>query len=201
MLKRLICACAAALCCLLALIPAFPVTAQAAPESGSGSIPFQPNPLYEGIVDPEVFTSTIVHRPHVHKGDEDYVSLSAAAKQLRKAMVKRDDFITLHFKTEDDLEDSIYALSDKAMDHTGKPKEGDYLKFTYGGWEAEYYWSYYDDAYHVDVDFYLRYYTTAKQEAKMDDYVEDLLDDLDLYDNTDYQKIKGIYDYITETVR
>ena len=99
-----------ALCCLLALIPALPVTAQATSERGSGTIPFQPNPLYEGIVDPEVFTSTIVHRPHVHKGDEDYVSLSAAAKQLRKAMVRRDDFITLHFTaTADSASDALYA--------------------------------------------------------------------------------------------
>ena len=191
-----------ALCCLLALIPALPVTAQATSERGSGTIPFQPNPLYEGIVDPEVFTSTIVHRPHVHNGDEDYVSLSAAAKQLRKAMVRRDDFITLHFTaTADSASDALYAVSDKAMAHTGNPKEGDYLKFTYGGWEAQYYYDYSGGQYYLDVDFYLSYYTTAKQEAKMDDYVEDLLDDLDLYDNSDYQKIKGIYDYIAETVR
>lgn len=190
------------LSCLLALIPAFPIAAQATPNQGSGSIEFQPNPLYEGLVNPEVFTSQAKERPSTFKGESDYVSMSAAAKQLRKAMVKRSSYIALSYvTTNDDISATVHELSDTAMKHTGNPKEGDYLRFTYGGWDAWYSWDYYDGEYHVDVEYDLYYYTTAKQEEKMDDYVDDLLDDLDLYDNSDYQKIKGIYDYITETVR
>ena len=190
------------LSCLLALIPAFPVAAQATPNRGSGSIEFQPNPLYEGLVNPEVFTSQATQRPSTHKGESDYVSMSSAAKQLRKAMVKRSSYIALSYvTTNDDITATVHELSDLAMNHTGNPKEGDYLRFTYGGWDAWFNWDYYDGEYHVDVEYDLYYYTTAKQESTMDAYVEDLLDELDLYDNSDYQKIKGIYDYITETVR
>ena len=191
------------LSCLLTLIPAFPITAKAeTPTSGSGTIEFQPNPIYKDLVDPEYFTSQVRERPTTYKGESDYVSMSSAAKQLRKAMVKRSDYVTLSYvTTNDDITATVHELSDTAMKHTGNPKEGDYLKFTYGGWDASFWWDYYDGEYHVDVEYDLRYYTTAKQESKMDDYVEDLLDELDLYDNSDYQKIKGIYDYITETVR
>ena len=58
-----------ALCCLLALIPAVPVSVQAAPDIEKISVPFQQNPLYKGLVDPEVFTSKTCYRPPVHKGE------------------------------------------------------------------------------------------------------------------------------------
>lgn len=191
-----------AICCILALIPAVPVAVEATPEKGTISVPFQQNPLYKGLVDPEIFTVNTSYRPPVYKGESDYVSMATAAKQIRKAMVNREPYVTVRCTTTDsDLSGALEEIFEKALAHTGKPKEGDYLKFTHGGWEANGSYISEGDTYYLDVSYDLYYYTTAKQEAMVDDYIDDLLDDLDLEDNSDYQKIKGIYDYITETVR
>lgn len=84
----------------------------------------------------------------------------------------------------------------KAVAHNGYPDQGDYLMYQYGGFNAKY--SYYpDDArYRGTVTFTLQYYTNADQEKDVTDYVESVLDRLDLEGLHDIEKIRRIYKYI-----
>ena len=189
------------LCTLLTLVPASVLPVKAAePEVKTGSA-IHLNPRYQGVLNPNMFGSRAKSAPKTYAATS-YVSEASAAKQMRQAMVERAYAFSVSFKSaESSAQDAVYAMFDKAVAHTGNPKEGDYLLYTYGGWYAS--WSYYYDSgyYYISIDFDLDYYTTASQEAAMDTAVKNLMAKLDLDGKTDYQKIYAIYDYITETVR
>ena len=192
------------LCSLLTLLPvgALPVDAiESQVGIHRGSIPFQPNPLYEDLVDSSTQENFADAQPIKTYGSVTHLSFNAAAKELREAMVERATLLEIHYKVTTDVEDSIYDLIDAAMVHTGNPKEGDYLLYTFAGWKANYMYKYEDGAYYISASYTLSYYTTADQETEMDKAVDNLLSQLALTNKTDYQKIYSIYDYITTNVR
>lgn len=190
------------LCTLLTLVPASVLPVKAAEPEVKTDSAIHLNPRYEGVLSPSTFGNrTESAEPKTYDASE-YISESAAAKKMRKVMVNREYEFSVNFKSKaSTARDGVFAMFDKAVAHTGNPKEGDYLLYTYGGWSAS--WSYYDDGeyYYISVDFDIKYYTTASQEARMDTAVKNLLAELDLDGLTDYQKVYAIYDYITETVR
>ena len=193
------------LCCLLTLLPMGALPVQATEPEGTvftGSIPFQVNPLYADIIDVCTLNITPPAPPIATCSEVFYVSESAGAATLRSAMVARDTYAEINYiTTNPDIKQSIYDLFAESLVHTGNPSEGDYLLYTYGGFSVSYTYHISNGEYYVSSWFDLTYNTTASQEAEMDKAVDRLLAQLDLADNTDYQKISTIYDYITANVR
>ncbi|MBQ3548554.1 MAG: hypothetical protein IJA33_01605 [Oscillospiraceae bacterium] len=198
-----------ALCCLVTLIPFGTVSAHASEAEGTVttvSIPWQVNPIYEDVLGDSAPAFYAAAAPVKTYGDVTYVSEEEAAETIREAMVNRETAVQVHFKTTNaDINQTVGDLIALALEHTGDPVEGDYISFTYGGWHvlndgsSSYYYN--DGAYYATIVYNISYYTDAAQEATMDTEVTKLLNQLDLYDSSDYQKLRGIYDYMTENIR
>ena len=193
-----------ALCMLVSLIPAGAVTAYASenePTVISVDVPYQVNPVYADIIDVDENEYYASSSPIKTYGTVTYVSESEAVKQLRQAMVNRETSVQINYTTSNaNINQSLHEVFDAAIAHTGNPVEGDYLKFTYGGHESHAR-AYPGDMAKVEATYTISYYTTASQEATLDVEVTKLLDQLDLYDSSDYQKLRGIYEYITKNIR
>ena len=169
------------------------------------------NPLYEGI-----FTEKDLKDPDPHEAPKTlsydgqyYDNVEEAAAVLRQGMVSRQDSITVPYAVEaaDDaeavskLQQTQQDIRQEALVHTGQPKEGDYLRWHYGGYKCPAAGiSYEGSRYTINFVYNFTYYTTAEQEAELDDAVSTLLDSLDLEEKGRYEKIKSIYDYICANV-
>ena len=177
---------------------------------------FQINPLYADVIS----ESDLLHSPPTLGADPDgqaedpeYVTtIEEAAVTLREAMKQRADTVTIYFQTpelsddytEADFKGQVQAIVVEAMEHTGVPTEGDYIKWQYAGWRFNASGKFAEDngvtVIQWPLVFTITYYTTKDQEKELDAAVEKLLESLDVYDAPDYLKIKTIYDYICEHV-
>ena len=129
----------------------------------------------------------------------EYLNEEQAMAYLRSQMEKRVSPITFNYFTTSTVKESAQALFPWAAEHTGVPTQGDYiLRHTDAwAWKA----SYYDGTVKkITITYEIDYYTTATQESQVDARVDSLLYSLNLWNSSDYQKIKGIYDYITDNV-
>lgn len=130
-------------------------------------------------------------------------SSEEASAALREAMTNREEMKAVCLITDVNASDSENLINDifeGALEHTGNPTEGDYLRFQYdtcsasakpvsaGG----------DDA--VLFTYAISYYDTADQETAVDEKIAEIIDSLDLADKTEYDKITAIYNYICGNV-
>lgn len=163
------------------------------------------NPLYTDVTTEEDLLSSV---PPQLSGTEEpvYVStIAEAASVLRPQLTQRQTVSTVYFRATE-ISDAyvnslVHAISDAAMAHTGNPVEGDYLLWQYSGWNIEsipYYQS--NGYYYLTIPYTVTYFTTLAQEQQMDAAVDSLLNSLNLYNETDYVKVKGIYDYICANI-
>ena len=163
------------------------------------------NPLYRDVIseedlvkpkDTETFQSE-----EEQVSAENYISVNKASELFREKMKKRSETIVLNVVT-DDITQVMYEIPDAAMAHTGNPKEGDYLQWQYRGWSCSSCYYFLEGKYYLEIIYTLTYYTNAAQEAELDNAIASVKSSLGL-DSTslsDYQKIKAIYDYLTENI-
>ena len=97
----------------------------------------------------------------------------------------------------DKLHETVFS---EAIKHTGNPTEGDYLKWVYAGYKGKVSVIDSNGYSYVTFTYNMTYYTSAQQEATMDTAVTKLLNDLNLYSASDYNKVRGIYDYICANI-
>ena len=182
------------------------------PDSGAG-IPTVPSwvgpvtwvdPLYANAADfgalrqerADYDTSSISYDP------ADYLSINDAALVLREAMQDRENPAFIYVRADSSSYTDVYdALYLAAMAHTGVPDEGDYLRWNTVGYE---YYTYtpsldYASNYYV-FEIYPYYLTTVEQEAAVDSAVASLLSQLNLWSKTDYEKVRGVYDYLCANI-
>ena len=162
------------------------------------------NPVYADVVS-EADLLPWSPSPIATLSEPVYVTtVEEAGEILREQMKERIESAVVYIQTDKAdntyLEELSYAISDAAVAHTGNPVEGDYLKWQYAGFDASITGSGSGGLYDLCYSYTLTYYTTAEQEAEMDEAVDALLDELDVDDASDYKKIKAIYDYICANV-
>jgi len=165
------------------------------------------NPLYEGVVSED---DLIQYTPGTLKADDEDVTyltdVKSAAKVIRDAMKDREKTIVVYYHLKDYSEDTAKALVKEiaaaALVHTGVPTEGDYLMWQYGGYDAKIggQLNLNDNSGDLTITYTYTYYTTAAQEEKVDAEVEAILEELNVSTDTDYYKVKAIYDYICANV-
>lgn len=160
------------------------------------------NPLYEDVVnEADLKQSSDVDVVYGIGATSEYCSsLEEAGIGMRDELVAREETIEVKYQADAYHEEDLKTITNAAMEHTGNPVEGDYLKWQYAGWSARI--SYYisGGVCYLTVTYTLTYYTTSEQEAVVTETVEDTLESLDIDGKTDYQKIRAIYDFICENV-
>ena len=137
---------------------------------------------------------------------ENAGEIEDAALVLRDVLVKRESFVTVEFLLDDyRTGEAVKALAKTvyydAIAHTGVPDEGDYIQYNGCSWQASIsYGPRYNGRYYYAISYDINFYSTAAQEKAVDAEVDRVLAQLDLEDASDYQKVRGIYDYICNTV-
>ena len=131
-------------------------------------------------------------------------NIDKAGLTLRKAIkeFKTNVSITLdkaiYAPNLSDVEAIFEKIKDKALAHTGKPDEGDYLLWTL---------SYIDfmaagaGDYFANFSFVMRYHVTKSQSSQAIKKADTIVSSLKLSGKSDYDKIKAIYGYITKNVK
>ncbi len=170
--------------------------AETDPDGGETFSAIYINPLYA-----DVLTEDDLEQPtrdtKAQAADTVYTSVSKAGTYMRGRMKAREK--TIKFRISDSVKkkDGFYFDIDAAATaHTGKPTEGDYILWQYGGWSVQ--WEKNNGSWLVT--YTVTYYTTATQEKEMDTAVKKLLSNLAVSDMTNAQKIFTIYDWVTENV-
>ena len=135
------------------------------------------------------------------------INLSQFISTEEAAVIVRDnfrnhinDFTVMIATNTPDYREAYMNLLFAAENHTGNPKEGDYIVWQTGDMELIINLLVRDNTYYYIVRFLVPYYTTAEQEAELDIAVNQILDSLNLYNASDYDKVKGIYDYLCQNV-
>lgn len=147
------------------------------------------NPLYKGVVTEEELLRLASASDVAPSATTYYAgTIQTAGEYVRSQMKSRIIKVSLAISSSADLESLAAQIIDVALEHTGVPTEGDYLRRQYGAYTCS--------RQGQNLTFYMLYYTTADQEREMDAAVSRLLGQLDIYSKDQYGRIKAIYDYI-----
>ena len=124
---------------------------------------------------------------------------------LRGGLRNHSREITIRFETKsermDGIEILVAELVEEALAETGDPKEGDYIRYQYGGYELRYSQSGTEDGYAYQARIIPNYYTYMSEEAEVDERVAEIIEDFGFdRQTTEYEKLRTIYDYVVQNV-
>ena len=142
----------------------------------------------------------------VSDDDTSYeTTISGASNKLRSGMVKRNATTIVYYKMDltFDKDKIIAAVDDifsSAVRHTGNPKEGDYLNFIWKSWGSNISAMTDGADLYLQINYNVKYYTTANQEEALDIKIESLKNTLNVDNKSDYEKIKSVYEYVCKNV-
>lgn len=163
------------------------------------------NPLYKDVVDQKQLFSTLNSAPRLYSDTQPQEAGSAdeAAVILRKGMENREARIAIRFPADaiTPTDGILDEIAEKAMEETGVPTQGDYIRWTYAGWSGSYSLESDDEGLYYVFVYDCKYYTTAAQEAELSEKIDSVLQSLDINDeSSDYDVICAVYDYICANV-
>ena len=189
---------------LLALLLVVALNTQTLPVSGDAAqtvsvLPAEDNPIVEIQF---TICEKVCDAALAVDGKAYHTSVADAAAALREGMKNRQSEISVNYLFAGDFDQSVLTqIWDAAVIHTGVPTEGDYLRWHRGGCSisGSYYLDRQGNAY-ATLTYDVEYYTTADQEARMDAAVEALLESLDLWDGSDYEKVAGVYEWMCQNI-
>ncbi len=160
---------------------------------GNPSLDYAPQPIRDDN-EPEYADTLEEAAEHLRRQLKDWDAQAVVYLQLPRFDEGNAE------KLNEQLGKVIDDVFDLAVVHTGNAKEGDYLSHQYDGWTAGVRYSGAFDKSYLTIEYNMAYYTTKNQEKDLDKAVKDLLKALDLDDATDYQKVKGVYDWLCQNV-
>ena len=192
-------------CILTVLILASVLPANAFADSSVIHRQIHINPLYKDVVDQKQLFSALNGAPRLYSDTQPQEAGSAdeAAVILRKGMENREARIAIRCPADaiTPTDGILDEIAEKAMEETGVPTQGDYIRWTYAGWSGSYSLESDDEGLHYVFVYDCKYYTTAAQEAELSEKIDSVLQSLDINDeSSDYDVICAVYDYICANV-
>ena len=192
-------------CILTVLILASVLPANAFADSSVIHRQIHINPLYKDVVDQKQLFSTLNGAPRLYSDTQPQEAGSAdeAAVILRKGMENREARIEIRCPADaiTPTDGILDEIAEKAMEETGVPTQGDYIRWTYAGWSGSYSLESDDEGLYYVFVYDCKYYTTAAQEAELSEKIDSVLQSLDINDeSSDYDVICAVYDYICANV-
>lgn len=123
-----------------------------------------------------------------------------AVATLRQQLEARAETITVEFTCQEILETPAEDLFWEALEHTGVPTQGDYIRWHMD--KLDYQEAVREEGMlqHYTLTYTPVYHSTAQQEAALTQAVQELLAQLELNGLSDYRKAFGIYDYICKNI-
>lgn len=134
--------------------------------------------------------------------DSDQKAFDQMVEELRDKLTAHESDITVSGVFEDVPDTSLVASAYyAATEHTGNPKQGDYIRKQQDDSDTFIQWQQIsDNEYNVSFIYNMNYFTTLEQEKELDKKVGEILQSLDLENDSDYQKVKKIYNYLCSNV-
>ena len=131
-----------------------------------------------------------------------YANAEEAAPMVLEAMLNRESPIVFTVLHPDIVFGEVASdVLDLVYEHSENPKAGDYLSHTISGMQASTSISGPTNGlYTHTVTLEPAYMTTAEQELEMDQAVEELLTQLDLEGQSEYEKIFAVYKYMCSNI-
>ena len=186
------------------------VTAETGAAEGSETIEEQPTRIAAAWSNP--YYGIEIEVPDIPEGLggslfaelEYHVDPASAAAEIKDDLIERSTEILFGYEipldqyTEDGLMELGHAILEEAFLHTGVSNEGDYLRWSFGGWGIATEDPYYsDDGERIVCMMILlpKYLADADQEAAVTSGVDELLAILNPT-GTDYEKLKTVYDWM-----
>ena len=130
-----------------------------------------------------------------------FVNADEVILNIRRALRERWKRIYVEYRAHGDNMDDIQTLASElmeyALDETGDPAEGDYLRHQYGGYDLNYGYTSDSGGYEYFLEFTPVYYTTSKQEKTVDEAVREAVKDIS---GSEYQRVRAVYEYLKENV-
>lgn len=126
------------------------------------------------------------------------VSSFASTDEIREGLKNRESEITITTKLNGrDPQDVIHDTFQEALEHTGVPNEGDYLKFQFDQCDAAYEINR-DD---ITITYLLSYYTTAKQEEEVNQKIKEAKQKIEKNSDSELETIHQVYRYIRSNTK
>lgn len=136
---------------------------------------------------------------------DTFYTVDDSAEFLRKNMINRQLEIIVNLETrESDYEKLVKSIFNGAVDENISKcsSDGDYLKFSYGGYSVSIRIAQYSTGdYKYTLTYTVSYYTTAQQEAAIQNEIEKIIQDYDLNHKSDYAKVKTIHDIVCDRIK
>lgn len=175
------------------------------------------NPLYSDTVTEEMLEASSADAVMVLSDPPSYTEaeLSDAAAYFREGARCRAGTVTFVYITDDYDQSQVFgdetyrkaALSEvaaelwgRAVEHTGVPDEGDYIRWNYQGWTVSASIGKSGSSLKFSLTFTITYYTTAEQEDIFSERAAAVLEEQVSDGMNDYEKACAIYDYICDHV-
>lgn len=161
------------------------------------------SPIYEGLVQEsnlETKNNSNSISSYANEKIEYLTSKEECAAILREGMKQRQETIKVYYQADAYVNGLGTEIVKLACKHTGDPIEGDYLLASFktvkvGGTKEDL-----GNVCKMNFVFTFTYNTNAEQEEIVTERVQEVLDELNVYNKSDYQKVRGIYDYICSHV-
>ena len=131
---------------------------------------------------------------------EDAQAVAAAVQTVREKLTLRENEISveIHFSVVDEslLERVVFQIYEEAVAHNGEANQGDYIYYHISAVQMNCGGTKSDEGMDLTFTYTVQFHTDAQQEAAVDSAVDAVLKELNLWNATDYEKIRGIYDFI-----
>ena len=128
-------------------------------------------------------------------------NLQDAANYLKSEMINRNNSITFNYLGEHLTSTNVVNIYNEAIAHNGISNEGDYISGHINSYEYQYYHLTNGEDLYTQVTYTFIWLTTAAMEDEVTVRVKEVLDELNVYEKSQYEKIKAVYDYICDNVR
>ena len=174
-------------------------------QAGQGEVALTHNPVYPALSGKksERIAQCMEEMPEAEAPQLNATyDKKVAAQTLTAGLEARKGTITVYLNTYSVLEeDDFWDVWDYAMEHNGIPTQGDYLYWHWTQVSGQWNWQRSGGVYYNTIYFYVDYYTTAYQEQKVTEKLNQVINGFGFNAaTTDYEKAYTIYDWVTRNI-
>ncbi len=167
------------------------------------------NPLYAGVVTEDDLNKGqgAEITPAKLLAESKCTDVNQMASAIREGMVNRTETVYVYYElpgtsyTAKELISIESNALDKAVEHTGKGTEGDYLKWGYSGLGMQVSYGKSTGNTIGTFTYYFTYYTNGAQESQVTSKVNQINDSLGLSSKSEIDKINVVYKYVVDNVK